>query len=105
MNSTDVELPPQELDPIAQAILDFLCLRDPKSVVKPVEIAKYIVKKRKNRANGSGLWRRYLPAVRNQAKFLARNGRILIIRRGKPADPNTVKGLVYYQLVEPTTDE
>lgn len=105
MNSTDAELPPQELDPIAQAILDFLCLQDPKSVVKPIEIAKYIVEKRKNRANVSGPWRRYLPAVRNQAKFLARNGRILIIRRGEPADPNTVKGLVYYQLVEPTTDE
>ena len=105
MNFKDVELPPQELDPIAQAILDFLCLRDQKNVVKPIEVAKYIAEKRKSRANVPGLWRRYLPAVRNQAKFLARNGRIVIVRRGKPVDPNTVKGLVYYQLVEPITDD
>ena len=105
MNSIECELHPQELDPIAQAILDFLCLRDKKNIVKPTEVAKYIAEKQRSRANGPDLWRCYLPAVRNQAKFLARNGRILIIRKGKPADPNTVKGLVYYQLVEPIADD
>ena len=41
------------------------------------------------------LWRRYLPAVRQQALHLARQGRIAILRKGKPVDPNKpVKGVI-----------
>ena len=102
MRFTNNSIPPQELDPIAQEILDFLCLQGQKDVVKPVEVAKYIANKRIRRKPCTNFWRRYLPAVRNQAKFLARNGRILLVKGGVPADPNTVKGLVCYKLAEPT---
>lgn len=104
MNDAPTDLPPPELDPIAQAILDFLCLQDPPGDVKPVEVAKYVAEKRARRAATPNLWRRYLPAVRNQAKFLARRGRILIVHRGQLADPDTIKGLVRYRLAEPELD-
>jgi hypothetical protein len=37
-------------------------------------------------------------AVKQQAKFLAREGRISILRRGKVIDPNKMKGLVKFSL-------
>ena len=100
MNDAVPKPPPPELDPIAQAILDFLCLQEPPADVKPIEVVKFVATKRARRAASPNLWRRYLPAVRQQGKFLARQGRILIIHRGQPADPNSVKGLVRYRLVE-----
>ena len=104
MNTAAPSPPPPELDPIAQAILDFLCLQDPPADVKPVEVAKYVAEKCARRRATPNLWRRYLPAVRNQAKFLARCGRILIIHRGQPADPDSIKGLVRYRLADPGPD-
>ena len=44
------------------------------------------------------LWRRYLQAVRQQATFLARAGRLQIVRGGKVQDPNDFKGLVKLRL-------
>ncbi|MEC8198924.1 MAG: DUF3253 domain-containing protein, partial [Pseudomonadota bacterium] len=43
-------------------------------------------------------WRRYLNAVRQQAKHLARMGRIEILRKGKPVDPNDFKGVYRLRL-------
>ncbi len=41
------------------------------------------------------LWRRYLQAVREQAMHLAREGRLVILRKGKPADPShRIKGVI-----------
>jgi hypothetical protein len=38
-------------------------------------------------------WRRRLPQVRATAVGLARQGRVVITRHGKPADPDTFKGV------------
>jgi hypothetical protein len=38
-------------------------------------------------------WRRRLPQVRASAVGLARQGRVVITRHGKPADPDTFKGV------------
>jgi hypothetical protein len=95
---------PIAVDPIAQAILDCLCLQDPPADVKPVEIAKFIAEKRSKPGSSPNLWRRYLAAVGQQAKFLARVGRIQIIHRGVPVEPKAVKGLVRYRLVDTTPD-
>ena len=46
-------------------------------------------------------WRRYLPAVRQQALHLARARRIAILRKGKPVDPHApFKGVVRLARVE-----
>jgi hypothetical protein len=38
-------------------------------------------------------WRRVLPQVRATALGLARQGRVVITRHGKPADPDGFKGV------------
>ena len=48
-------------------------------------------------------WRRVLPQVRSTAIGLARQGRIVILRKGKPADPEALKGV--FRLALPTTTE
>jgi hypothetical protein len=44
-------------------------------------------------------WRRVLAQVRATAVGLARQGRVVITRHGKPADPNAFKGV--YRLKAP----
>ena len=44
-------------------------------------------------------WRRVLPQVRATAVGLARQGRLVILRHGKPADPERFKGV--YRLRAP----
>ena len=38
-------------------------------------------------------WRRLMPAVRRSAVALAKDGRIVITRKGKPADPDDFRGV------------
>ncbi len=38
-------------------------------------------------------WRRVLPQVRAAAVGLARQGKLVILRHNKPADPDTFKGV------------
>jgi hypothetical protein len=38
-------------------------------------------------------WRRQLSPVRGEAAALAREGRLVILRHGKPADPDDFKGV------------
>jgi len=84
-----------KLDPIAEAILDALTGG---AVVAPDIIAKRIAETRAKPGDRPDLWRRYLPVVKQQAVFLARQGAIEILRKGKPADPNDFKGLVKLRL-------
>ena len=48
-------------------------------------------------------WRRQLGHVRNTAVGLARQGRLVITRHGKPADPDKFKGV--YRLRLPLPDD
>jgi hypothetical protein len=43
-------------------------------------------------------WRRLTGHVRGAAKGLARQGRIVILRHGKPADPESFKGVYRLRL-------
>jgi hypothetical protein len=43
-------------------------------------------------------WRRLLPQVRATAVSLARQERLAILRHGKPADPDTFKGVYRLRL-------
>jgi hypothetical protein len=45
-------------------------------------------------------WRRLLPQVRATAVGLARQNRLVITRHGKPADPDTFKGVYRLRAVE-----
>ena len=39
-------------------------------------------------------WQRFMTPVRAAAQALAREGRIEILRKGKPIDPEAVKGVI-----------
>jgi len=66
--------------------------------VSPRDIAITIAHDRAKPNNPDDVWRKYMLAVKQQAKHLARQGRISILRRGKPIDPNKMKGLVKLSL-------
>lgn len=82
-------------DPLAAAILAHLAARPPGKTATPEEVARAFAASRAKAKDPPDLWRRYLQAVREQAMHLARDGRLVILRKGKPADPSHgVKGVI-----------
>lgn len=49
-------------------------------------------------------WRRLLGQVRGVSIGLARQGKLVILRHNKPADPNSFKGVYRLRLPPPATD-
>jgi hypothetical protein len=72
------------MDPIEAAIFELLGRTPPGKSVSPEEVA---------RAADPEAWRRQLSRVRATAIGLARQGRLVITRHGKPADPDRFKGV------------
>lgn len=75
--------------PIEEAVFELLGERDPGKTICPSEAA---------RAVGGEDWRRLMPHVRATAVGLAREGRLVITRHGKPADPDAFKGVYRLRL-------
>lgn len=98
---TDMETPegksPAKDDPVALAILGALANV---SSLSFKDIAVHIAEHRRRPKDGPELWKRYLNAVKQQAVFLARQGRVEIIRKGEVADPNDFKGIVRLRLAQ-----
>lgn len=70
-------------------ILDMLSKLAPGKSASSEEVA---------RAADNENWRRLTGHVRNTARGLARQGRIVITRHGKPADPEKFKGVYRLRL-------
>jgi hypothetical protein len=70
--------------PIEDAIFQALAAAPSGKSIDPAEVAKALQPER---------WQRLLPQIRATAVGLARAGRIVITRHGKPADPDTFKGV------------
>jgi hypothetical protein len=86
---------PAKDDPLAAAILAHLAARPPGKTATPEEVARAFAATRATAKDPPDLWRRYLQAVREQALHLARDGRLVILRKGKPADPShRIKGVI-----------
>ena len=82
-------------DPLAVAILALLAERPPGKTVTPEEVARSFAATRAKASDPPDLWRRYLQGAREQAMHLAREKRIVILRKGKPADPShRIKGVI-----------
>jgi hypothetical protein len=82
-------------DPLATAILALLAERPLGKTVTPEEVARAFAGTRAKPSDPPDLWRRYLQGVREQAMHLARAGRLVILRKGKPADPShRIKGVI-----------
>lgn len=71
-------------EPIEGAIFDLLAKAPAGKSISPEEVA---------RAVDPEAWRRQLSLVRGTAVGLARQGRLVITRHGKPADPDDFKGV------------
>lgn len=69
---------------IEGAIFDLLAKAPAGKSISPEEVA---------RAVEPEAWRRQLSLVRGTAVGLARQGRLVITRHGKPADPDDFKGV------------
>ncbi len=91
----DTENSEKEEDPV---ILYIMTAVERGAPVDPRSIAIEIADDRARENSPKDAWRKYLLAVKQQAKNLARQGRISILRRGKPVDPNKMKGLVKLSL-------
>ena len=88
-------------DPVAALILLLLAEAGPQAALDPVSVAKAFAATRARPKDPPDAWRRYLPAVRQQALHLARQDRIRILRKGAPVDPHApVKGLIKLASVE-----
>jgi hypothetical protein len=86
-------------DPLAAAILAQLAKRPAGKTITPEEVARAFAPTRAGPNDPPDLWRRYLQGVRAQALHLARAGRLVILRKGKPADPShRVKGVIRLSL-------
>ncbi|MDA0341675.1 MAG: DUF3253 domain-containing protein, partial [Proteobacteria bacterium] len=86
------------LDPVARAILDTLAGVKAGGTVTPETVARGVGTARARPSDGPNAWRRYLAAVKQQALHLARQGKIEIVRKGKPVDLADFKGVVRYRL-------
>lgn len=81
---------------IATAILEMAAARGPASSFCPSEIARQLA------GPAPEQWSRLMPPVRRVAIDLASSGRLVILRKGKPADPHDFKGV--YRLAQPRFD-
>lgn len=59
--------------------------------VRPEEVARVLLPDH---------WQTILKRVRLFSKKLAQNGRILIMRKGQPADPDEFKGIISLRITE-----
>ena len=74
---------------IEDAIFALLAEREPGKTISPEEAARAV--------DNEG-WRRLLPQVRATAVGLARQGRLVVTRKGRPADPDALKGVYRLRL-------
>ncbi len=85
----------KSLDPIAEIILQTLEL---KVSVSPAEIARSLGEARRKAAEKPDAWRRFMNPVKQQMIFLAREGKIEIVRKGEVVDPEDFRGVVRMRL-------
>ncbi len=94
--STPAKTPRRTLDTV---ILDLCADAGVGKTVDPSAIARTIAHER----GGDDLaWREWLGKVRHAAVDLARNGRLVIFRKGKPVDPEDFRGV--YRLGLPRSE-
>ncbi len=77
------------MNAVEEAIFALLAAAGPGKTIDPSNVAKAV--------DAEG-WRRALPKVRNEAIHLARQGRLVITRHNKPADPDAFKGVYRLRL-------
>jgi hypothetical protein len=93
-NTNDENL---SIDPVAKIILAYLNTKESDRSYSPQQLAQVVADERRRPKDPPDLWRRYLPSVKQQALFLSRTGKLIIMRKGKPVDSRTAKGVIRYK--------
>jgi hypothetical protein len=81
-------MPIPEEDAIASEILRQTAARGPDRSICPSEVARALA------GGNDGPWRPLMGRVRQAAMALAREGRVEILRKGKPVPPVEVRGVI-----------
>ena len=81
-------------DPIEAEIFNQLARREAGKSICPSEVAKSLQPEQ---------WQRMMGKVRGVAVGLAREGRLVITKKGKPVDPDAFRGVT--RLRQPTEEE
>lgn len=76
-------------DPIEAEIFNQLARKEPGKSIDPSDVAKVLQPEQ---------WQRMMSKVRGVAVGLARAGRLVIIKKGKPVDLNAFKGVIRFRL-------
>ncbi len=88
-----------EDEPLAQTILALCAAVGADKTICPTDAARFYARQREE---DDLAWRSHLTEVRRRAVGLAREGRLVIYRKGKPVDPDDFRGV--YRLGLPTRD-
>lgn len=80
-------------DPAEQAILSTLAARGPQKSICPTEAARILAGNPPDES-----WRKCLAPVKLAAQRLAREGKIQILRKGKPISPDVLHGVIRLRL-------
>ncbi len=88
--------PPAGPDEAGRAIRATLADRRPGASICPTEAARRIAAQRGETAPDA--WRRHLAAIRRAAGDLAREGEIVILRKGRVIDPDAMRGVIRLRL-------
>lgn len=95
MSEDKTPKPPARPDPVAAKILELVTAAGLGEAIRPVDVAHAIAEERRKPSDPPNLWHRYLQAVNEQARALARRGEIEILRKGRVADPaKPIKGVI-----------
>ena len=81
---------------LADVMIDLCAKAGPTQTIDPTDVARGFAEVADR---PSGHWHGYLQSVRDTAVALAKEGRIVIYRKGAPADPDTFRGV--YRLGAP----
>jgi hypothetical protein len=81
--------------PVETAIFDLLAKQPPGKSISPEDVARLVE---------PDAWRRLLGHVRATAIGLARQGRLVILRHNKPADPDDFRGVWRMRLPDVATE-
>jgi hypothetical protein len=81
---------------LADAILSLCAARGEEKSICPSEVARALA------GNDEKQWRLLMHPIREAALVLAREGRIAILRKGRPVDPAAMpKGVIRLRIVQP----
>lgn len=81
---------------LAEMMIDLCRKAGPTKTIDPGDVARAYAEK----TNATSVaWQNYLQGVRDTAVALARDGKIVIYRKGAPADPDAFRGV--YRLGAP----